>query len=787
MSILVAWVAFPLVLGALAVGCGLLLERLVGARLPGSLIAGSGVAVIVVTAQLATLTPATAGLATPLALALAAAGFGLTGMTRLRDVDRWGAIAAAGVFAVYAAPVLASGSATFAGYIRLDDTATWMALTDRIMEHGRSLEGLAPSTYEATLTFNLGDGYPIGAFLFLGVGQALVGQDVAWLVQPYMAVFAVLLALAIWSLASPLVGDPRLRAGVTFIAAQPALLFGYSLWGGIKEVAATALIATVGALLAVTLRERFSSRSLLPVAVVCAAVIASLSPGGAIWLAPALLALLALGLRELGVGKLALRATAPLALAAALCVPALVSGLLPPTSSPLTDASAQGSLLGPLHPAQIAGIWPAGDFRLSPEAGAVTAILIAVVVAAACAGAVLAWRRRAWPLLTFGGGSLVAGFTLLAAGSPWVAGKALAIGSAAIPLLAAIAVATLISSRWRIEGAALAALLALAVLWSNALAYRDVNLAPRDQLAELEEIGAEIAGQGPTLLTEYQPYGARHFLRHADPESASELRRRTVPLRGGGTVRKGGWADTDELDLRGLLAYRTLVLRRNPSQSRPPSPYELARSGRYYYVWQRPEGGGGEIVARLPLGDGVDPAGRPSCDRVLALAERVGGEGTLLAARARRSLVLPLGPADYPTEWPRASAAPSPPARTSGAIRRTVRVPEADEYEIWLGGSVRLRVELWIDGRRVGAVRHELNNFGQYVRLGAADLDRGPRRVEVRFGSADAHPGSGGSPSPVGPLVLAPAGDAADGVVRVDAADAAQLCGRRWDWIEAIL
>ena len=40
---------------------------------------------------------------------------------------------------------------TFTGYISLDDTATWLALTDRTLEEGRSLDGLAPSSYEATL------------------------------------------------------------------------------------------------------------------------------------------------------------------------------------------------------------------------------------------------------------------------------------------------------------------------------------------------------------------------------------------------------------------------------------------------------------------------------------------------------------------------------------------------------------------------------------------------------------------------------------------------------------
>ena len=69
------------------------------------------------------------------------------------------------MFAVYAAPIVLSGEPTFAGFIKLDDTATWLALTDRVMEHGRDLDGLAPSSYEATLRFNLGDGYPVGVFL----------------------------------------------------------------------------------------------------------------------------------------------------------------------------------------------------------------------------------------------------------------------------------------------------------------------------------------------------------------------------------------------------------------------------------------------------------------------------------------------------------------------------------------------------------------------------------------------------------------------------------------------
>ena len=62
-------------------------------------------------------------------------------------------------------------------------------------------------------------------------------------------------------------------------------------------------------------------------------------------------------------------------------------------------------------------------------------------------------------------------------------------------------------------------------------------------------------------------------------------------------------------------------------------------------------------------------------------------------------------------------------------------------YEVWIGGSLRPRVELRVDGEPAGSVRHLLNNEGQYVRLGAAELGPGPHRVEVEISGDDLHPG----------------------------------------------
>jgi hypothetical protein len=57
----------------------------------------------------------------------------------------------------------------------------------------------------------------------------------------------------------------------------------------------------------------------------------------------------------------------------------------------------------------------------------------------------------------------------------------------------------------------------------------------------------------------------------------------------------------------------------------------------------------------------------------------------------------------------------------------------------------------------------------------------------LRFGGADLHPGSGGFPRPgTGPLLFAPAGDSAGRLVSVPVAESQRLCGKPWDWIEAV-
>jgi hypothetical protein len=56
----------------------------------------------------------------------------------------------------------------------------------------------------------------------------------------------------------------------------------------------------------------------------------------------------------------------------------------------------------------------------------------------------------------------------------------------------------------------------------------------------------------------------------------------------------------------------------------------------------------------------------------------------------------------------------------------------------------------------------------------------------LRLSPPDLHPGSGGQPFGLGPLVLSRAEAARSRIVQVPPGSAERLCGRRWDWVEAL-
>jgi hypothetical protein len=499
--------------------------------------------------------------------------------------------------------------------------------------------------------------------------------------------------------------------------------------------------------------------------------------------------------------RLAVRAGLFAAATAVLSLPALIQlrGYLDVTTGVVTAAEEVGNLIGPLNPLQVVGIWINGDYRLQPGGSLLplSRLLIVVALVAAALGVAWAVRRRAWAVLLYAGSSLLACAIVVAAGSPWADGKAYAIASPAVLFVALLGVAAVIErqllSRSRAalaSGVVAAAALVAGVLLSNAFAYRDVKLAPHDRLAELQRIGQRSDLDGPLLTTEFEEF-AKHFLRRADPSGVSDAYspRPVDPAPPGRAGPRFGFpSDLDELALPYVEAYRTLVVRRSPVASRPPSDYRRVWQGRWYELWER-DPGAPRVAAHLPLGSDRSAGSIPRCEQVRALADAAAAAGGRLAyvPRGRQPAFFPTDPgARAGARWGVDRAQPLfLRAAGPGSIDGTLRVARAGDYELWLGGSFGGLLRIELDGREVGQISHELSGRGQYALLGGPlRLTAGEHAVRIVRGPRSLAPGA--TASTIGPLVLTTAADGPGAAVRtLDPARWRSLCGRSLDWVEA--
>jgi hypothetical protein len=230
------------------------------------------------------------------------------------------------------------------------------------------------------------------------------------------------------------------------------------------------------------------------------------------------------------------------------------------------------------------------------------------------------------------------------------------------------------------------------------------------------------------------------------------------------------------------MQYRTLVLRRSPVESRPPSHYSLVWSGDSYQVWQRPEGAPSPLE-HLSLGSVVAPSGKPPCASVRGLAALPGAARIAYVARANPK-VLRLDQDGLPDGWESAGGGSVLPG-APGSVTIPVTVPRSGAYAVWVGGSFRGRMSAAVDGRAVGAADAQLNNTGQYTELGTRTLRPGRHRITLDYSERGWSPGAGGRPFTAGPLVLAPA-HTPDAVRYTSPAKVTTLCGRELDWVEAL-
>jgi hypothetical protein len=159
-------------------------------------------------------------------------------------------------------------------------------LADWLSAEGRTvpIEGLVDSSYIRQVFQLTNVGYPGGSQAALGATSDLLGIDALWTYQVFLALVAGTLGLALYSLLTRAISSPGWRALAAGVAAQPTILYSYTLAGGIKELSAVAALAVLAAVLVHRRPADATPRELLPAALAVACAFAVFSLGIVPWL-----------------------------------------------------------------------------------------------------------------------------------------------------------------------------------------------------------------------------------------------------------------------------------------------------------------------------------------------------------------------------------------------------------------------------------------------------------------------------------------------------------------------
>jgi hypothetical protein len=664
----------------------------------------------------------------------------------------------------------------------------------------------------------LSTAYPVGAQAALGALRPLVGTDVAWIFQPYLALMVALGSVALYELLAGVVASRALRALCAFVAAQTGLVYAYYLQASIKELATTWLITLTVVLVVRTLQQQLSVRRLVPLAIVTVAAFDVLALAIVPWLGVPLGVFAAVAVwrtrhtvSPLPARRLALASGAFLLALGLFASPIIATARtsFDALSSVLTRHGDLGNLPGPLSKWELLGIWPSGDFTIPvreyryqiPGGSSIAAGLIGLAVVSAILGTAWALRRRARAPLLLLAGSGLATIYLLSRASPYAGAKVMMICSVAIVTMVMLGAAALVDLGGRragsgraatLPGWALAAIIAGGVLWTNVDGYGGARLAPRTAYDELGSIGDRFAAQGSLFYNLSDPF-ALHFLRPellTDTVFNSPASLPGVPHPGGPLA--GPWYP-NELAEPYIQGFSLLVLGRSPLSSRPPADFRRVFEGHFFEVWRR--AATPRVLEHLPLGGGLEPAAVPPCSAVAALAKR--------AMRARARLAFATGAPIVkflPTQLYFAgksgglsrraareglSAESALPLHGSGTLVGRVSIANPDRYEVWVTGSFSREIQVGIDRREVGSAAYEIGPPGHFVAVGALQLASGLHSLAIVLPDNSLAPGERARRQALGPVVLAPASGAAP-LQEIEPSRARSLCGRRLDWIEIV-
>jgi hypothetical protein len=799
MQTLIAFVGLPLVVAVTTIGLGLLAERAAQTRVPDGLLAPLGFCLATCLLLGVYALHLHVEVAVGVLIAGTAAGFALARRELPKRLNPgWPGVAALAVYVLYAAPMLVSGGWTWSGYNFLNDTAVQFLLVDHLKVTGTQSGPPALTTAGEVIRTYLESGYPLGTHAYLATLSGLLGSPVEVLYQGFVSAMAALGAMALAVLTGRIGFSARAGALVALVAVASNLAYNYGLQGSIKEVGVLCALAASMALAVEVVRADNPIAAAALLGVGAAAVLSVYSAAGvpyvlAVGVTLAATVLLVHGRRSftrrwLGAAAAVIAATAVLSAATLTTLPqfyrvatAVVNAEDPGSSDVL------GQLSAPLPLLQTGGIWLDGAFGgpIGPDetAARLTDIGLWIVVALTLLGIVAIVRRRCpEALLAFAPAVLTA--ALVAPGVvPYADAKLLAVMSPSVLLLAALGLLTL-SVLWRPLAVALGVALAAGVMLSNAYAFHDTKIAPRDRMQAIGDVGQHLKGRGLVMWNELEEF-AKYFARASSVNVASEpITPFQVKLRAPENI-FGSYFDLDAQNLSYVQRFPYIVMRRSPAASRPPARYVRGYANAYYEVWmRRPRP---RVLRHLSLQRVTSATARAPCREVRRLARaarRTRGPLALVAARTPRTVRFDVrGAADRSGGWRPDGGVPGVINTINpGQARGTIAIKHPGVYRAWLRGDFPRAVQMLVDGRSAGTVKG-VNTAGQWLDGARVRLTAGEHRVEVRMG--------GGSPAPsdgaivtIGTLALVHEEPAV--LQTVPVARWRSLCGRDLDWIELV-
>ena len=800
-EMIIVWAGLPLLLCLLCYGFGLAFTLIMRKPMSFTLTTIIGFLLMAILGSVTTISTVTAPY-TAITLGMISAAGLIIGGIWFKSYLRFEflpALAGLITYVVFSLPTVAYGHPTWAGWIKLDDNSSFLAVTDRLMNVGRTVPTPVLSTFDRLIqTFFASESnghfsYPVGTFIPFGVVTKLTGVEKAWFYQPYMTFAAAMVAAMFVVILKSQISSRALLVSMASLSAMASTIYSYVMWGGVKEIVIVIPLALFAFMLLRAVENKGSRENYLYALIAFLGVWVVGGTASVGYAAPIIFIALLIKLwsRNRTYFYSTLGASGALALAVVIL---LKSGNKSITHLFIPIIGDTGNLTRSLNVAQLIGIWPSQDFRLDPVYKPLTFFLIGIAFIFVLAGMYFSIIKLRWVVPALVASCLAVVTASYFWGGIWLTGKAIAVASPVFLLTASVGIYELwleVGKRTKIKYAqfhpqllvvVLALLVGSGVIVSDVYTYKNVWLAPYFQQDELRYIGKIFSGEGPSLMTEYSVYGSRYFLRNLEAEAASELRVHVIPTRDGSQVPRGYAADIDLFNPATIDYYNLLVLRKSPNGSRPPLDYNLAWSGKYFDVWKKVPGV--IVKATLPLGSIFYPGAIPTCDAVTTfLAQRTKTDKIYTATR-NKVYVVDFTAGELPANWSLLNTYTGGiHVSGPGAFNRNFTVDQTQNYGMWVAGSYPGRLRVLVDGRQVysGGSVFEANQFLTNP-LSSVELSAGAHVLTVIYDNPKLMPGSD-SASEFGPIYFSSqtAGDVK--VKQVSISRIPQLCTQNLDWI----